>query len=46
MLIENARIIVLKMNDSTACSSTRRRIARVVTVTSEVCEATAIVNEK
>ena len=45
-LIENARIVVLKTNDSTDWNSTRRRIARVVTPTSEVCAVTAIVKEK
>ena len=39
----SARIMVLKANDSTECTSTSRRIGRVVTVTSEVWAATAIV---
>ena len=46
MLIENARIVVLKANASTDCSSVRRRIGRVEMLTSAVCAATAIVNEK
>ena len=45
-MIENARMVVLKTNDSSDCQSTRRRIGRVVTATSEVCAVTAIVNAK
>ncbi len=46
MLIEKASTVVLKTNDSTDCRSTSRRIGRFVTTTPEVCDATAIVNEK
>ena len=42
----NARMAVLKANDSNDCSKTRRCIACVETLTSAVCEATAMVNEK
>ena len=46
MLIASARIAVLKTNDSTECISTSRRIGRVEIETSEVWQATAIVNAK
>ena len=46
ILMVNARMAVLKANDSSDCSKTRRRIACVETLTSAVCEATAMVNEK
>ena len=42
----NARTAALKTNDMTECSSTSRRMGWLVTLTSEVCEATAIVKAK
>ena len=46
MLMLNARMVALNANDSRVCSSTTLRIATAQTATSDVCEATAIVNEK
>ena len=45
-LIVNAKMVVLNTNDNSACFSASRRIVRFVIVTSAVCDATAIVNEK
>ena len=46
MLIDSARMLALKKNDSTACASTALRIQRLPGAISAVCDATAIVNEK
>ena len=46
MLIENARIVVLKTNARIDCVNVSRRMRRVEMLTSAVCAATAIVNEK
>lgn len=46
MLIASARMAALKAKDSIDCSSTSRRIGRLVTITSAVWAATEIVNEK
>ena len=45
-LIENARIMVLNPNERIECASTRRRIGRLETATSEVCAVTAMVKAK
>jgi endonuclease-3 len=45
-LIVSAKMAALKANDITDCSNTRRRIGRLVTITSAVWQATAMVNEK
>ncbi len=45
-LTDSPRIIRLKKKLSTDCASTSLRAWRVLTVTSEVCTATAMVNEK
>src|SRR5258706_10892948 len=45
-LIDIPRIATLNRKLSTDCASTSLRIALVITLTSEVCAATAIVNEK
>jgi hypothetical protein len=44
MLTVNAGMVVLKTNESTDCSNTRRRIGRVVMATSAVWDVTAMVN--
>jgi hypothetical protein len=46
ILIDRPRIAALKMKPRIDCASTVLRIARVITTTSEVWAATAIVNEK
>lgn len=45
-LMVKARMAVLKTKDSTDCNSTQRRSVRVLTFTSAVCEATAMVKAK
>ena len=45
-LMVKARMAVLKTNDNIDCSSTQRRSERVLTVTSAVCKATAMVKAK
>ncbi len=46
ILMESARMLVLKKNDSSDCPSTARRIARERMLTSAVWLATAMVKEK
>ena len=45
-LMVKARMAVLKTNYNIECSSTQRRSERVLTVTSAVCKATAMVKAK
>lgn len=46
MLMASASTMVLNANDTTACPTTSLRIARVVTLTSDVCAVAAMVSEK
>ena len=46
ILIDSPRMAALKKKLMTDCAATTMRIGRVITATSEVCTATAMVNEK